>query len=55
MDEIKKQKADFVEKASGCDYNSLWKCTHKDQWGKKCMKICNHYQNSYELEETIKK
>jgi hypothetical protein len=54
MDKIIKQKADFIEKASGCDYNRLWKCTHKNQKDRKCTEICKYYQNSYELEETIK-
>jgi hypothetical protein len=51
MDEIVKKKMDFVDKASHCDYNRLWKCMHKEQKGKKCDEICKHYKNSYEQEE----
>ena len=56
MERAHDEKFEFITKASYCDYNSLWKCTHKDQKGKKCTEICKLYHNSYEEEEveTIK-
>ena len=50
---MKTKKTAFIEKASYCDYNRLWKCIHKKQMGKKCTRICKYYSNPREV-DTIK-
>lgn len=40
-------RAEFVLKASECDFNHLWKCKHTEQRGKACTEICKHYQNTH--------
>lgn len=34
---------EFVAKASLCEFNHLWKCTHMINNGKKCTEICKYY------------
>ena len=51
MEDTTKEKIDFINKASNCDYNHIWKCKHPKQRGIKCEKICKYYHNSYEQEE----
>ena len=45
-DEMSKAGKKFVLKAAYCDYNRVWRCTHKEQRGHKCTKICKHYKNT---------
>lgn len=40
-------RAEFMSIASECDFNYLWKCTHKDQKGKACTEVCKLYQNTH--------
>jgi len=35
--------AAFIRRASQCDYNYLWTCTHPDNKGNKCVKICENF------------
>ena len=41
-------RAEFINKASYCDFNHLWKCKHKEQRGRACTEICQYYQNTHE-------
>jgi hypothetical protein len=47
MDKLPKKEIDFINKASHCDYNRVWKCKHPKQRGIKCTKICKYYENTY--------
>jgi hypothetical protein len=40
-------RAEFISKASECEFNYLWKCTHKEQKGKACTEVCKLYQNTH--------
>jgi len=35
--------AEFITKASLCDFNALWVCTHCDNKGNRCTEICDNY------------
>jgi len=35
--------AAFIKKASLCDFNALWVCTHCDNKGNQCTEICSNY------------
>lgn len=38
-------KAVFIRRASLCEFNMLWVCTHPENKGKKCTEICKNYNN----------
>jgi len=40
--EINNQAA-FIKRASLCDYNHLWTCTHKESKGEKCTALCKNF------------
>lgn len=33
----------FIRRASLCEHNHLWVCTHNDSKGKKCTELCVNY------------
>ena len=38
-------KAVFIRRASLCEFNMLWVCTHPENKGNKCTEICKNYNN----------
>ena len=36
---------EFIAKASLCEFNRIWFCTHSENKGNKCTSICKHYKN----------
>jgi len=41
-------KAAFIRRASLCEFNKLWVCTHSENNGNKCTEICKNYNNPKE-------
>ena len=36
-------KAVFIKRASRCDFNKLWTCTHPDNKGQRCTELCKNF------------
>jgi len=51
MDKKITSKVETINKLAVCRYNRIWRCTNRNQPGKKCTKVCEYFDDDYRDKE----